>query len=64
MKLANKFSFQQINGNLERQQNSPDIELEIFRDNLDNAMVGDVLAFCGLWPLLLTWFNFNLSMDK
>ena len=27
--------------------------------NQDNAMVADVL-----WPLLLTWFNFNPSMDK
>ena len=24
----------------------------------------DVLTNKGLWPLLLTWFNFNPSMDK
>ena len=22
------------------------------------------LSHCGMWPLLLTWFNFNPSMDK
>ena len=26
---------------------------------LHNTMAADYL-----WPLLLTWFNFNLSMDK
>ena len=25
---------------------------------------GDTLTHCPLWPLLLTWFNFNPSMDK
>ena len=28
---------------------------------LDKVLKGDI---CGLWPLLLTWFNFNPSMDK
>ena len=23
-----------------------------------------IYCFCHLWPLLLTWFNFNPNMDK
>ena len=35
----------------------------LIRDNYVNANAVDALALCILWPLLLTWFNFNPSMD-
>ena len=28
------------------------------------AYVSNIVAFDFQWPLLLTWFNFNFSMDK
>ena len=34
-------------------------ETRIFEENKVNTVAADAL-----WPLLLTWFNFNPSMDK
>ena len=30
----------------------------------DKSTLDQVVAWCPQWPLLLTWFNFNPSMDK
>ena len=30
----------------------------------DKGIASDIIPADGLWPLLLTWFNFNPSMDK
>ena len=31
---------------------------------MDQQLIFDLVIACGQWPLLLTWFNFNPSMDK
>ena len=38
--------------------------ISIENDYYKNEVLKVVLCFTGLWPLLLTWFNFNPSMDK